>query len=257
MKNVMVYNDAQNADDKYRPMCNVGGILDQVDTEGPSDECCRVYEQTDYRGRRYDFCLYDVDNAGDEYSKYWQADTYGWHNEISSYKCGDKVGIRLCAHPGDTSTTSDKAAENECRGGNENVIEDFGEAPQLTGQIVDEADSVWIFKKPSLWGVIYESPNCEGPSWIAYPNARQRYLQGFPAYGTGDTIFEGSWDFYDGTKRFNPEGVRQLTHGSSESVRLTPNIEMELFVTTKSTANDDNHQTFFERENAFTLRNFT
>jgi len=44
MKNVLVYADAENEDDMYRPMCNVGGILDQVDTEGPSDECCRVYE---------------------------------------------------------------------------------------------------------------------------------------------------------------------------------------------------------------------
>ena len=44
MKNVLVYEDAEDPDDMYRPMCNVGGILDTVDSEGPSDECCRVYE---------------------------------------------------------------------------------------------------------------------------------------------------------------------------------------------------------------------
>jgi len=70
-------------------------------------------------------------------------------------------------------------------------------------------------------------------------------------------VFEGSWDFYDGNKKFNPEGVKQLKGGSSESVRLTPLLEMELFMTTNSTPMDDNHATFFERENAFTLRNFT
>ena len=131
MMNVLIYEDADNEDEKYRPMCNVGGILDQEDTEGPSEECCRVYEQTSYRGRRYDFCLYGVDEMGDDYTKYWQADTYGWHNEISSYQCGRKVGIRLCAHPEDTSTTADKAATGECRGGNDHVIEDFGRAPTL------------------------------------------------------------------------------------------------------------------------------
>jgi hypothetical protein len=212
MRNVLVYEDADNEDDKYRPMCNVGGILDKEDTEGPSDECCRVYEQTGYRGRRYDFCLYDVDSFGEEYYKYWQADTYGWHNEISSFSCGRKVMIRLCAHPGDTSTTADKAAQGECRGGNDNVIEDEGKKPVLENMVADKADSVWVFKKPRHFAVIYESPGCTGPSWVAFPNARQRYIGGsaYPTYGTGDTVFEGSWDFYDGMKKFNPEGVKQL-----------------------------------------------
>jgi len=256
MKNVLVYADAENEDDMYRPMCNVGGILDQVDTEGPSDECCRVYEQENFMGRRYDFCLYGVDDHGDDYTKYWQADTYGWHNEINSYHCGRKVGIRLCAHPNDTSTTSDKAAVNECRGGNDNVIEDFDRKPFIEGEVVDQADSVWIFKKPRHFAVIYEMPNCQGPSWIAYPNARQRYLQGIPSYGTASTVFEGSWDFYDGSNKFNPEGIAQLNQASSESVRLTPRLEMELFVTTRSTVMDDDHASFFARENAYTLRNF-
>ena len=66
MKNVLIYEEAEG-DEKYRPMCNVGGILDQVDTEGPSDECCRVYEQDNFMGRRYDFCLYGVDDHDDNY----------------------------------------------------------------------------------------------------------------------------------------------------------------------------------------------
>ena len=100
-------------------------------------------------------------------------------------------------------------------------------------------------------------PGCQGPSWIAYPNARQRYLSGYPSYGTASTVFEGSWDFYDGSNKFNPEGVTQLNEGSSESVRLTPRLEMELFVTTRSTVMDADHESFFARENAYTLRNFT
>ena len=127
-KNVLVYDDAATEDEKYRPMCHTGGIENVPDTEGPSDECCRVYEYENFVGRHYDFCLYDVSDEDKEcpYEKYWQADTYGWHNEITSFWCGKKVGIRLCAHYGDASATTDKEAKGECRGGNSNVIEDYG-----------------------------------------------------------------------------------------------------------------------------------
>jgi len=47
---------------------------------------------------------------------------------------------------------------------------------------------------------------------MAFPNARQRYIGGpqYDFYGTGNTVFEGSWDFYDGLKKFTKEGVKQL-----------------------------------------------
>lgn len=84
---------------------------------------------------------------------------------------------------------------------------------------------------------------------MAFPNARQRYIGGpqYDFYGTGNTVFEGSWDFYDGLKKFTKEGVKQLKNGSSESVFLTPNVELELFFSTASTPGDEFHQTMFER----------
>merc|ERR1711978_733613 len=92
-KNVLQYDDeGLTEDEKTRPMCHVGGIDTEPDTEGPSA----------------DFCLYDVAQHEVPYQKYWQADTYGWHNEINSYWCGEDVAIRLCAHPGDNSSTDDK-----------------------------------------------------------------------------------------------------------------------------------------------------
>jgi len=61
-KNVLVYDDENLTEDqKERPMCHIGGIEDEPDLEGPSQECCRVYEYADFKGRQYDFCLYDVD----------------------------------------------------------------------------------------------------------------------------------------------------------------------------------------------------
>ena len=138
-KNVLVYEDEEDEDKKYRPMCHTGGIENTPDTEGPSEECCRVYEYANFEGRHYDFCLYNVDSFGDDEcpEKYWQADTYGWHNEITSFWCGEKVGIRLCAHYEDASATDDKKSEGECRGGNSNVIEDVGQKAQLGDEIID------------------------------------------------------------------------------------------------------------------------
>lgn len=147
-KNVLVYDDALTEDEKVRPMCHVGGIDSTPDIEGPSPECCRVYEYAGFIGRQYDFCLYDVSQHNLPYQKYWQADTYGWHNEINSYWCGVEVGIRLCAHPGDSSTTDDKKAVGECRGGNPNVIEDVGKNPNVANPVNEASDSVWIFKNP-------------------------------------------------------------------------------------------------------------
>ena len=49
--------------------------------------CCRVYAGIDFTNVHFDFCLYDENQE----IKYWQADTYGWHNEISSYWCGKDV----------------------------------------------------------------------------------------------------------------------------------------------------------------------
>ena len=61
-KNVLQYEGVDlDEDEKTRPMCHVGGIDSEPDTQGPSPECCRVYEYGDFIGRQYDFCLYDVD----------------------------------------------------------------------------------------------------------------------------------------------------------------------------------------------------
>ena len=67
MKNVLYYEDAENEDEKTRPMCTVGGTLNRPDFQGPSPDCCRVYESSDFMGLHYDFCIYDKDT----YEKYW------------------------------------------------------------------------------------------------------------------------------------------------------------------------------------------
>jgi len=44
-------------DGASRPLCSVAGFENEVDNQGPSDQCCRVYEYSLYKGRFRDFCL--------------------------------------------------------------------------------------------------------------------------------------------------------------------------------------------------------
>ena len=98
----------RDEDYKKRPLCYLGGEWDKPDTQGPSEDCCRVYEDVDYKGRYFDFCLgsgktgtwepgtryadYDFTGRGDGN---WQvAEDIGhetWGNEISSFKCAPNV----------------------------------------------------------------------------------------------------------------------------------------------------------------------
>ena len=112
----------------------------------------------------------------------------------------------------------------------------------MNGNIVDAADSIWVTKVNGCApAVIYEDHGCQGPSWFAYPDIRQQKNEpNVPAYGDGLTIFEGSWDYYDGTKKFNMEGNLQLQYGSSQSVKLVPHVEFETFFTTTSTGASSN-----------------
>merc|ERR1719509_514153 len=80
MENVIIDNSA-TGDETTRPMCTTGdNPLNVSDTQGPSDGCCRVYEAADFKGRHYDFCVYDPNQC----SKKWDLDITGWHNEINS-----------------------------------------------------------------------------------------------------------------------------------------------------------------------------
>lgn len=95
-------------------------------------------------------------------------------------------------------------------------------------------------------------------------------VENIPAYGTGYTLFEGSWAYYNGNQAvsgansaLSSVGNMQLHWGSSESVKLSPKVEFETFFTTDQTGSNTSVEdqmkyfmTVFGRENAFTHRNF-
>lgn len=106
-------------DGKSRPLCNISGFENQVDPQGPSDQCCRIYEYSLYGGRFRDFCIQE-DVTADTYAN-WdthkdklfrniQLDDYGWHNEMNSWKCGSMVWFEACQYPEDAKGRMDEVA---------------------------------------------------------------------------------------------------------------------------------------------------
>ena len=97
-------------DGKSRPLCNIAGFENQVDPQGPSDQCCRIYEYSLYSGRFRDFCIQtdltdDIFNNWDanreKLFRTIQLDDYGWQNEMNSWKCGSMVWMEACQYPED------------------------------------------------------------------------------------------------------------------------------------------------------------
>ena len=112
--NNMVWGDGEGSepvgDGRSRPLCNIAGFENQVDPQGPSDQCCRIYEYSLYGGRFRDFCIQE--DVGPETFANWDAhkaklfrdiqlDDYGWHNEMNSWKCGSMVWLEACQYPND------------------------------------------------------------------------------------------------------------------------------------------------------------
>jgi hypothetical protein len=86
-------------DAEIRPLCSVEGAEGMVDTQGPSDQCCRTYDYVGYEGNHRDWCLfanYDPATWMSTPERYYDLDQLGWHNDISSWKCGNKVQIEMC-----------------------------------------------------------------------------------------------------------------------------------------------------------------
>ena len=60
----------------------------------PTDYCCRIYELQDFYGRYYDLCYRKPLSSGDY--DIFTLSKFGWHEEVSSWKCGAKVEMMMC-----------------------------------------------------------------------------------------------------------------------------------------------------------------
>ena len=88
-KKIEHHDIAADQDAHTQPMCAIGGEQTHSDTEKPTDYCCRIYELPNFYGRYYDTC-YRKPLASDE-PDIFELSKFGWHEEVSSWKCGAKV----------------------------------------------------------------------------------------------------------------------------------------------------------------------
>lgn len=84
-------------DEQTNPVCSLGGDRGKPDHMWPNEHCCRVYELKNWHGKYMDFCT--VDGKGKKYELLDQWGKSNWNDEISSFKCGSKVAIRMCSDP--------------------------------------------------------------------------------------------------------------------------------------------------------------
>ena len=94
----------RTGDAETQPLCAIAGNQGEPSHEMPSDFCCRVYELPDFVGRYMDFCSTDRSH---KLSTHFDLLTYGWIEEVSSWKCGHRVNIWACTANKEIGETCD------------------------------------------------------------------------------------------------------------------------------------------------------
>ena len=205
-------------DGASRPLCSIAGFENQVDAQGPSDQCCRVYEYSLYKGRFRDFCLQTkLEECNAQIHRQIALDDYGWHNEMNSWKCGASVGMNLCAYPEDLmankgmvhhATGNEATRQEYCNSGHH-----FNGA---MGDWSDKVDQIEIFalappcdcsKDPDplchrhhCHTTVYSDLNCQGASKLIRSDIliRPKLTSYYASPATKEEVIKGSWDHYNG-----------------------------------------------------------
>jgi len=82
-------------DESSKPICYMGGKEGIIDSTWPVETCCRFYSDTLFRGRYIDFCKHDSGSNDKNFFDLLLSEYRPWDNEVSSWKCGEKVGVDM------------------------------------------------------------------------------------------------------------------------------------------------------------------
>lgn len=136
-------------------MCAIGGKQSHQDDEKPTDYCCRIYEMRNFYGRYFDVC-YNLDLASGNPDTF-DLPKYGWHEEVSSWKCGAKVEMIMCDEP------LTKVGKNSCpvsksESGGRN-------SSNAKTHFDNKIDFIRLYiAKTKFSATIYEEKGCQGRS---------------------------------------------------------------------------------------------
>jgi len=225
-------------DGKSRPLCNISGFENQVDPQGPSDQCCRIYEYSLYGGRFRDFCIQEEVTADtflnwdlhkDKMTRTIQLDDYGWHNEMNSWKCGSMVWFEACQYPEDAKA---RMNEVELQGGNaeSDVRKTHCDSGILQNRAMigksDEADqiTIGIIYNNACQATIFNESECSGSSKLIRSDIIYRPdITEKGSVPTQDQLWQGSWLHYDEDK------WPMLKSGTVESILYNGGCAIEIF----------------------------
>jgi len=241
-------------DGSSRPLCNISGFEDQVDPQGPSDQCCRVYEYSLYSGRFRDFCIqYDVtedtyknwDDHKDKLFRNIQLDDYGWQNEINSWKCGSMVWFEACQYPEDAKgrmgevapvdgNTESDVRKVHCDSGilqNRAMIKKSDAADQISIGIIYKPPATTCDNPPCpnnnpmpCNATIFDETECAGSSKLIRSDVIYRPdIKSRGAVPTKEQRWQGSWLHY------NEDKWPMLANGMVQSILYDGGCAIEIF----------------------------
>ena len=164
-EDVTVDAAAQAADLDTDPVCSLGGDRNKADHKWPSTHCCRVYEDVNWQGKYMDFCTKNDKKAEYELLNQWGRNN--WEKEISSWKCGANVMVKLC-HDMDNCDNDDGPGGGE-HGGPYSFNKTIGKNDSVQKVVVipteDSPGCTSSGKKCSPL-TVYDQPKCTGKSTI-------------------------------------------------------------------------------------------
>lgn len=189
-------HDVDKSKDEFtQPLCAIGGQQGHLDYGGPSDFCCRIYESIGWMGRYYDLCA--GDGFGADRPTFYDLMAEGWDNEMSSYKCGEKVGIMMCdRYYSDPDMCKPHESESGMPGTQNGEI---GLSNKVTTVNI-------VFNHPYS-ATIYSREDCRGRSaWLKTDNS-----------------IAGSWTEYDA------DSNELLQDGDVMSAKVSDDMELDFF----------------------------
>lgn len=142
----------------------MGGKEGIIDKTWPVEDCCRFYSDTLFRGRYIDFCKADSGGEDKNFFDLLVSEYRPWDNEVSSWKCGDKVGVDMYD---EVSKREQHRYQHDSAGpGSFNwMMTDQNKATYvtITNYIQERSDGRHGLYKP---GTIFDKKGCHGRSHI-------------------------------------------------------------------------------------------
>ena len=232
-------NDNINEEDaKTQPLCGMPQDGTRpFDRTLPADNCCRIYELKNMYGTYFEICHWPQDdvNNKDKHVAYLdsmegsidpETGIYTWDNEVSSWKCGKTVDIKLCY-----DSDGPEGSLTDCPGGVED--QETGHARSGNGEMLKNDTVSKVIISPAserdyatngpgqVKATFFTGMNCTGISQMVESSGDGSFnvpTNGEPVHpmftGNVSSVFFDSWTDVKLTKSNGDEDNVYLEEGT-------------------------------------------